>query len=44
MGNHDTKVGDCIGKCPGQTHKHTNSYYINIDDEDDAHKNDEDDA
>ena len=31
MGNHDIKVGDCIGKCPGQTKKHTKSYFINID-------------
>ena len=24
MGNHDTKVGDCVGKCPGQTLTQTN--------------------
>ena len=26
MGNLDTKVGNCVGKCSGQT----NSYFINI--------------
>ena len=25
MGNHDIKVCDCWGKCPGQTYKHTNT-------------------
>ena len=23
LGNHDKKVGDCVGKCPGQTHNIT---------------------
>ena len=31
MGNHDKKVGDYVGKCSGQTHKQTNSHFINID-------------
>ena len=30
MGNHDTKVGNCVGKCSGQTNTLTNSYFINI--------------
>ena len=30
MGNWDTKVDDCVGKCCRQTDRQTNSHFINI--------------